>query len=253
MQITHEKVPGAHDLTLDLAVYGDALTRPASEPALLFLHGFGHGACVWRDFATPLAERYRTFALNARGHAAIRFGSFNPGRISRLLLAEASCEVPGNNRRESGQASMEQERSFESVDAYAEHLRASYPKLATDVVHQLATDWLRRRDDGRYELDLDPTFLRPKQASDASLRKDFDRNKWVRLESDKLWGYLADITCPTLVLRGGASKMVAADAVERMVGEVLADGRALTIEGAGHSLMLDEPAPFRKALMEFFA
>ncbi len=101
MQITHVKVPGAHDLTLDLAVYGDALSRQASEPALLFLHGFGHGACVWRDFATPLAERYRTFALNARGHAGsdrtvCRLDA-EPGEDS-IALARAIAEGVGPDR-----------------------------------------------------------------------------------------------------------------------------------------------------------
>lgn len=293
MRITHERVP-AHGLTLELESYGDALSRPPSDPTLLFLHGFGHGAWIWRSFATPLAERYRVFALNARGHAgsdpdpqyryhnaaqardvgavvdhlglgrlaivghsmgghvAIRFGSFHQGRLSRLLLVEASCEVPPGNRRDSGQASLERERSFDSVAAFAQRLAVSYPKLAPEVVGQLAKDWLRERGDGRYELDIDPVFLRPKRASDVPMRRDFDGGEWSRLESEKLRRYAADLTCPTLVLRGGESKMVSSESVERMVDEVLADGRALTIPGAGHSLMLDAPEAFRKALLEFF-
>jgi pimeloyl-ACP methyl ester carboxylesterase len=294
VQIHHEKVPGAHDLTLDLHAFDDALSGDASRTPLLFLHGFGHSAHIWHDFVPPLTRRYRVFALNARGHggsdndpqyryhnaahardvgavvdhmgfervaivghsmgghAAIRMGAFNEGRICRLMLVEASCEVPGNTKRESGQESMEKERSFASVAEHAELLARRYPNLRAEHVAQLAADWSRQRDDGRVELDIDPTFLRPKKLSDVQLRKDFDRNKWVRLESDKLWGYVETITCPTLILRGSESKMVPASAVERMANEVMADARAVTVEGAGHNLMLDAPEPFRKALLEFF-
>jgi pimeloyl-ACP methyl ester carboxylesterase len=38
-----------------------------------------------------------------------------------------------------------------------------------------------------------------------------------------------------------------------MVDEVLADARAVAIPGAGHALMLDRPAEFRGALLDFLS
>ena len=55
-------VQGAHGLQLHL------LEWSRQGPALLFLHGFGHSARVWDDFVPGVASRYRTLALDARGH-----------------------------------------------------------------------------------------------------------------------------------------------------------------------------------------
>ncbi len=56
------RVPGAHDLTLHVLEWSRV------GPPLLFLHGFGHSARIWDPFALPLAQTYRTLALDQRGH-----------------------------------------------------------------------------------------------------------------------------------------------------------------------------------------
>ena len=63
--------------------------------------------------------------------------------------------------------------------------------------------------------------------------------------------YLARISCPTLVLHGEHSPLLAGATVRRMVQEVLEDARAVEIPVAGHALMLDNPAAFRAALLAF--
>jgi pimeloyl-ACP methyl ester carboxylesterase len=70
---------------------------------------------------------------------------------------------------------------------------------------------------------------------------------------ESLWQALSEIVCPTLVVRGGASATLREEVAERMVRAGLRDGRLETIEGAGHSLMLDAPDRLRDALERFFS
>jgi pimeloyl-ACP methyl ester carboxylesterase len=56
------RVAGYHDLSLHLVEWSDA------GPPLLLLHGFGHSARIWDPFARRLSTRYRTLALDQRGH-----------------------------------------------------------------------------------------------------------------------------------------------------------------------------------------
>jgi esterase len=56
------RVPGAHGLSLGLVEWSRTGTP------LLLLHGFGHSARIWDPVVPDLAPRYRTLALDARGH-----------------------------------------------------------------------------------------------------------------------------------------------------------------------------------------
>ena len=104
---------------------------------------------------------------------------------------------------------------------------------------------------GRLVPKLDPAFLRPRTPRDPENRRGFDRARWAREETERLWRYLAAIPCPTLVVRGEKSVILSAETSARMVGEVLPDGREVVVPGAGHAVMLDAPAAFRAALGEF--
>ena len=65
------------------------------------------------------------------------------------------------------------------------------------------------------------------------------------------WKALAGIKCPTLVVRGAASDILSADTAEKMVDEVLADGRLAVVGRAGHSVMTDNPEGFEEAVSPF--
>jgi pimeloyl-ACP methyl ester carboxylesterase len=62
LQPSARRVPGAHGLSLHL------LEWSRDGTPLLLLHGFGHSARIWDPFVPDLATRYRTLALDARGH-----------------------------------------------------------------------------------------------------------------------------------------------------------------------------------------
>ena len=74
---------------------------------------------------------------------------------------------------------------------------------------------------------------------------------WSRKEASALWSALERTPCPALLIRGAASDVLDPDTAERMVEEVLPNGRLELIPRAGHSVMLDNPKAFQQALLRF--
>ena len=70
--------------------------------------------------------------------------------------------------------------------------------------------------------------------------------------AERLWGYLESLQCPTLVVRGGNSDIVALDTAENMHKRI-PNGRLITVENAGHLVMGDNPSGFQKAVTGFLA
>jgi pimeloyl-ACP methyl ester carboxylesterase len=278
------RVPGSDGLWLALREWSD------TGPPLVFLHGFGHDSHVWDPFAPDFAACYRTLALDARGHgdsdhdpqfryhhaalardieavldalggapatlvahsmsgyASIRVAARSPGRIERLVLVDAGPQLAAAAR--SGAEREPAEASYADPGEYARALARSHPRVDSATLERLARHWLRARPDGRLEPKLDPAFLRPRSAADPEHRRSFDRGRWAREETARLWKLLARVACPTLVVHGEHSPMLSRATVERMLG-VLADGRAVAVPGAGHAVLLEAPEAFRAALRDF--
>ena len=70
-------------------------------------------------------------------------------------------------------------------------------------------------------------------------------------ESKKLWNALEGLSCPVLVVRGAASDIFDPEVADRMVEDVLQNGTLEIIAHAGHSVMLDNPEAFERALSRF--
>jgi pimeloyl-ACP methyl ester carboxylesterase len=58
------------------------------------------------------------------------------------------------------------------------------------------------------------------------------------------------IRCPTLIVRGGESDILAPEAAERMRAAI-PNSQVTVVPDAGHSVMGDNPAGFAAAVQEF--
>ena len=72
----------------------------------------------------------------------------------------------------------------------------------------------------------------------------------VRPSSEQKWAAWKNIAVPVLVVRGGASDILAGETARQMV-ESLPDARLIEIPGSGHSIPLDAPARLREAVLTF--
>jgi pimeloyl-ACP methyl ester carboxylesterase len=67
----------------------------------------------------------------------------------------------------------------------------------------------------------------------------------------RMWDALAALPCPVLVVRGAASDILSPETADRMVDEVLQNGRLAVVAQAGHSVMTDNPRGFNDAVASF--
>ena len=114
-------------------------------------------------------------------------------------------------------------------DAYAE------AGISPSEIHSVVA-----RMDGRLEPALDPGVLGAAVES----------TDLVLLERD-LWSALGAVSSPVLVVRGGVSAILKEKVAKEMVGEVLADGRLLTLPEAGHAIMIDDGPGLAAAIRDF--
>ena len=95
---------------------------------------------------------------------------------------------------------------------------------------------MRQGADGRWTYKFDPSV------GGGGLETDFER----------LWADVRTIRCPTLLVRGAESAILARDSAARFVRE-LPGAELVEVAGAGHSVMGDNPAGFLAAVRPFLA
>ena len=273
------RAPGADGIDLHL------LEWSSEGVPLLLVHGFSNEAHIWDDFAPNVAPYYRTVAIDLRGHGdstwdpdgrydhetmardleaataalgierlvlighslgghiATIFAERNLERLAGFVLVDVGPEIdPRGSSRIRTSVAADRDPSYASIDEFARTLSRAYPAAQADAIRRMALYGVRQREDGRFVLKMDPA-LRSKTA-DASATRD------GRMSPEAQWKLLARIPCPTLVVRGAASDLLAPDTAERMQEE-LPNGRLEIIERAGHSVMTDNPDGFRDAVTDF--
>ena len=257
---------------------------------MLLLHGFGNEAHIWDDFAPIVAPHYRTLALDHRGHGqsdwdpegrydidslvddveavtaalgierlvlvahslggrvATVFAGRHPGRVAGLVFVDIGPEVDlrGSLRiRQDVESNLSP--VFVSVEEYARALSLSYPSAQPEALRRMAQHGLRRRRDGRFELVMDPA-LRGITAGRSASAEAEQQETALR---QRMWDALAALPCPVLVVRGAASDILSPETADRMVDEVLQNGRLAVVAQAGHSVMTDNPRGFNDAVASF--
>jgi pimeloyl-ACP methyl ester carboxylesterase len=256
---------------------------------LLLLHGFGNEAHIWDDFASVVAPHYRTVGLDHRGHGdsawdadgrydletlvcdveaataaldigrlvvighslggrvAALFAARNIDRMAGLVIVDIGPDI---DVRGAMRIQMDVEANvaprFASIAEYERMLSIAYPAGQPAAIGRMARHGLRQCDDGSFELKMDPALRGAMSRRDG---EELDSSDPMSPEAQ--WDALARISCPTLVVRGAASDILSADTADKMVDEVLADGRLAVVPLAGHSVMTDNPEGFRDAVTDF--
>lgn len=267
----------AWDFAEDLPL-GEA--APISRrPGVLLLHGLMGRAAHWTATARALSPRYRPVALDQRGHGCSAKPDGVYSREAYVRDAEAAVE-------QLGLAPVALiGHSMGALTAW--QLAAHRPDLVSSLVicdmraaalgEASQQEWERwfaswplpfgtLADVRKWFGEDDPTLRRPKPARGAFYtevmeRRDggwwplfsFDhmlrsRESWMR---DAHWEELAEVRCPTLVLRGWDGELGRAEAQEMV--RVLPRGSYAEVADAGHLVPWDQPDAWRHELEAFLA
>ena len=254
----------------------------AANPPMLLLHGFAQTCHSWDFVALGFSDDYRVIVLDQRGHgdsdwaadgdyspetqqndisAVVReiglekftlmglsmggrnsftYAANNPDRVRALVIVDAG---PQNMQQgtQNIRNFVQQDDELDSVDAFVERVLKYNPRRAPEQIRGSIMHNLKQLPNGKWTWKYDKRLRRPgrRMGSDPETEK-------------RLWGYLEALQCPTLLVRGGASDIIAMDTADKM-RNVIPNSQMATIEGAGHLVMGDSPAGFQRAVTEFLA
>ena len=250
------------------------------RPPMLLLHGFAQTCHSWDFVALSLSDRFRLIALDQRGHGdsdwatdgdyspeaqqqdlnavaealrlespvvmglsmggrnAFTYAAAHPGEVRALVIVDTGPENmrPGS---ENIRGFVQQEDELDSVEAFVSRVQAFNPRRPVQQIRGSIVHNLKQLPNGKWTWKYDKLLRSPGRpfASDPET-------------AQRLWGYLESLKCPTLIVRGGASDVIAFETAEAMQRRT-PGSRLATVEGAGHLVMGDSPVGFERAVTEF--
>ena len=238
-----EVAPYYRTLALDLRGHGDSQWHPQGRYEL-----DDFVADLERVTAALALSRLVLVAHSLGGRVATLFAGRHPERLAGLVLVDIGPEVDARGALRIRQdVEANPDPSFASVEDCARELCLAHPAARPEALLRMARHGLRRRDDGRHVLKMDPAlrrFGRLGETPDEAARREEALGR-------ALWDALRRVSCPTLVVRGAASDLLSAEVAERMVDEALPHGRLAVVARAGHPVMTDNPEGFRDAVAGF--
>jgi pimeloyl-ACP methyl ester carboxylesterase len=243
----------------------------------VLLHGFTGHARSWDAFAEAMTDRYRVLALDQRGHGetawaaaekygaaemvddlaafvaamglrrfallglsmggnvAIHYGGRRPPELAELVIVDIAPEIvpSGATRIQTGVRGTD---TFESREEAFAAARAANP-TPPEAHHRHRVDHsLMRTEDGRWTYRYDRALRSP-----GTVRA---------RDTDAGWQAVADISVPTLLIRGENSDILSPEAAQRVL-DANPNIRMITVAASGHSVPLDKPDGFLAACRDF--
>lgn len=223
-----------HCYAIDMRGHGDSEWSPTLD------YGLGAHVRDLQGFIEYLAtDRVVLVGHSLGGHAALRYASQCPNRVSGLVVIDTSPFFRGGPPLKGLRDFMTGANDFDSLDEAIEYVRFHDPSRDPAKLRHTLMHSLRQLPDGRWTWKRDQRPLNDR----------FFANALEELQS--LREVLRDVGCPTLVVRGQNGALEAEEADRFRAG--LPDGRAVTVEGAGHNVQTDNPAGLVAALRPFLA
>ena len=252
-------------------------------PDMLLLHGFAQTCHSWDFVALAFCDRYHVVALDQRGHGDSDWsesGDYSPETqqedidavVSAIGLSDfvlMGLSMGGRNSFTYAATHPGDVRALIVVDAGPQNMRAGSQKIRNFVQQEDELDSVE--DFVQRVLDYNP-LRDPVQVRGSILHnlKQLPNGKWTwkydkrfrqpggrRFQQDpdmtrRLWGYMEGLRCPTLVVRGAHSDIIALDTADEMHKRI-PNGRMATVDNAGHLVMGDNPSGFERAVTEFLS
>jgi pimeloyl-ACP methyl ester carboxylesterase len=247
--------------------------EPGAPPVLL-LHGGNQSCHSWDLVSLHLSDRYHVYALDQRGHGdtewsrdldysmvamasdvlafladqeienPVIFGHSMGGRVTLdLLLAvpdaaraavlvDVGPELSPEGVKVVGDF-VARNIEFDDLDVFLDHVERYDPFRTREHIARTVKYNLLRRVDGKYVSKVDHRRI---------------QGGFRNLEL----GDVTTVACPILLVRGGESHVLLADAAERFV-EALPDGRMVTVPDVGHNVHGGNTPGFLEAINPFLA
>jgi pimeloyl-ACP methyl ester carboxylesterase len=250
----------------------------ASAPPIVLCHGLRAYGHWFDDFAEAAKDRYRVIAQDLRGRGAsewakdadygtdayvadleglvdhlglsrlilgghslggvivAHYAARHPERVAALLILDMTPDTDPAGvqriRRELGETPEE----FASWDRARAFLRRLHPRASEEHLRTRLEWMLAEAPDGKITWRFDGEIRKPRSLDPP----------------ERTWKAFRGIRCPTLLVRGALSDIVARESAEQ-VTKVIAGSRVVEIPEAAHMVAEDNPKAFNAAVLEFLA
>ena len=210
--------------------------KQSNAPVLVLLHGYTGHARSWDRFAAAMAENYRVLALDQRGHGesqwaapdaygtdemvadlkafvsalnlqdfvllglsmgglvSIAYASEQPSELARLVIVDIAPQIAREGLQKI-QDNVTRSDIFETKEAAYERARADNPIPADDVLRARVYANLMRTEDGQW------TYRYDRALRDSGVPR-------ARYTEEEGWTQVAQISVPTLLVRGDQSDIL---------------------------------------------
>ena len=223
-----------HCLALDQRNHGDSATHPSNDMSPNAQCEDIRGVVE----AIGLTE-YVLVGMSMGGLNAITYASRYPQGLRALVIVDVGPTVSGGGGVLIRDFS--EPRPFPSFEAVVEEAVRFNPLRPRAHLEYSLVHSLRQEPDGnwvwKHRFPRDRIMPREVRQGDTVDRPD-------------LWADVARIECPTLVVHGGESKVFRLQDADKLAA-ALANGSAVTIAGASHTVQGDKPKEFATALAGF--
>jgi len=259
----------------------DANSEGHKRPALVLLHGVGQTCHTWDFFAEAMSSDFRVLAFDQRGHGdtdwapgqdysreamvadaaaftealglerfflagmsmggmnSICFTAAHPHRVEALVVVDIGPRIEREGVRHIRDF-MSNHRDFADLEEAAQVIHKFNPRRPLEAIRKFTCVYnLKQMENGRWTWKYDPYF------SESHGRHD------PKLMHDQLAAAARHVTCPTLLVKGAQSDVFSLDGAREF--QTLIPGSEFSlVEGAGHSVMGDNPAGFESAVRRFY-
>ena len=251
----------------------------AGRPVMVLLHGLRGHAHSWDDVSSAMCQDYHVLALDQRGRGdsdwapggdysteayvadfaafcealgldsfllaghsmggrnSMAFTARYPEKVQKLIIVDVGPVIDPKGAERISREVSEVPEEFDSFDAVVEHM-AKQNRFAADPVLRRRLQYATKElPNGKFGWRYDLAIREQRRQGAAAPALD-------------LWPALAQITCPTLVVRGTDTDLLSPEVARRMEDE-LAQGKLVEVQRAGHMVFEDNPEDFISQLASF--
>ena len=249
------------------------------KPVVLLVHGLRGHAHSWDDVSAALCNDFHVLSLDQRGRGdsdwakdgdyttgayvadlagfcdalgldkfilvghsmggrnSMAFGGQNPQKLEKLVIVDVGPTLDSRGSARISEEIRNVPEEFDSREACFDYMNAQNRFASEEVMRRRVQYSTRELPDGKIGWKYDLVIREQR------------RNNSVP-PSDDLWPALPNITCPTLIVRGAETDLLAADTAQRMLS-TLPNAQLVEVEQAGHMVFEDNPSGFIAAIQQF--
>lgn len=236
-----------HGISGNAHVWDYFASNSSKDFRIIALDQRGHGASDWAippayscdDYISDLVEFVETLELDGvvfLGHSmgalhATMYASMRPDKVAGLIHVDIEpCPPPSNKAYLQGLYNT-QPAFYNSIRDYANHVKKSTPYASHDILLNLASFALDKKEDGKYYIQ-------------------FDKNVLKHFDQYDLRSNLAGIKCPTLIIRGRESLVMRREIAQKM-NHTISKSEIVEISKAAHQVLTDNPLEFQQVVHDF--